>query len=221
MDVAHFAPWSISSALCRNVELGRIEVSSGRLAIRDLYDLDRPQVTLMITPGNYRVWSTELDIHAKPRTPLFRPAYLSIQLSDTPPTCLGSPDDLYTELVPPYGISVWVDLGMILIHDAESLLSADDMEALDMNWGGAWESDRDYSEVFTSVGSKIITCKTVIEKNRCPVVASYDDSGQPVAIHVDFGVLAAAQATLRTSESRAQRWGAVAGRMFPRLFRQR
>lgn len=167
------------------------------------------------------MWSTEIDIRTNPKAPLFRPAYLSIQLSDTPPRRVGSPDDLYAEPVPPYGISVWVDLGMILVHDAESLLSADDMEALEMDWEAAWESDRDYSEIFTTAKAKIITCKTVIEKTRCPIVASYDASGQPVAVHIDFAVLAAVQASLRISESRVQRLGALTGRMFPWLFRSR
>ncbi|WP_217343858.1 DUF4241 domain-containing protein [Mycobacteroides abscessus] len=201
--------------------MDRIDVASGRLAIRDLYDLDRPQATLHITPGNYRVWSTEIDVRTNPKAPLFRPAYLSIQLSDTAPKRVASPDDLYAEPVPPYGISVWVDLGMILVHDAESLLSADDMEALEMDWEAAWESDRDYSEIFTTAKAKIITCKTVVEKIRCPIVASYDASGRPVAIHVDFTVLAAVQASLRASESRVQRLGALTGRMFPWLFRSR
>lgn len=121
VDPSRFAPWHCPPPLFRNIELGRIEVSSGRLAIRDVYDRDHPQVVLNVAPGNYRVWSTELDLRANPRGPLFRPAYLSIQLSDAPRKRIDFPEDLYGTPAPPYGIGVSTDLGMILLHDAEAL----------------------------------------------------------------------------------------------------
>ena len=106
VDPSRFAPWYCPPPLFRNIELGRIEVSSGRLAIRDVYDLNYPQVVLNVDPGNYRVWSTELNIRTKPGAPLFRPAYLSIQLSDAPRKRIDFPEDLYGKPAPPYGISV-------------------------------------------------------------------------------------------------------------------
>ncbi|TDZ43142.1 hypothetical protein CCUG63695_03122 [Mycobacteroides franklinii] len=215
VDPSRFAPWYCPPPLFRNIELGRIEVSSGRLAIRDVYDLHYPQVVLNVDPGNYRVWSTELNIRTKPGAPLFRPAYLSIQLSDAPRKRIDFPEDLYGKPAPPYGISVSTDLGMILVHDAESV-SAKEFEALDRSWERAWESDRDYSDVYTSAGATVITCKTVIDKSRHPIVASYDAKNLPVGIHVDFGVLDASQATLHNSRGRVRRWGAAAGRMFRR-----
>ncbi|SPX82225.1 Uncharacterised protein [Mycobacteroides abscessus] len=71
VDPSRFAPWHCPPPLFRNIELGRIEVSSGRLAIRDVYDRDHPQVVLNVAPGNYRVWSTELDLRANPRARCF------------------------------------------------------------------------------------------------------------------------------------------------------
>ncbi|WP_079613273.1 DUF4241 domain-containing protein [Mycobacteroides abscessus] len=215
VDPSRFAPWHCPPPLFRNIELGRIEVSSGRLAIRDVYDRDHPQVVLNVAPGNYRVWSTELDLRANPRGPLFRPAYLSIQLSDAPRKRIDFPEDLYGTPAPPYGIGVSTDLGMILLHDAEAL-SPHEFEALDRSWERAWESDRDYSDVYTASGATVITCKTVIDKARHPIVASYDAKNQPVGIHVDFGVLGASQAALQNSRGRLRRWGAAAGRLLRR-----
>lgn len=215
IDPSRFAPWYSPPPLFRNIELGRVEISSGRLAIRDVYDRDHPQVVLNVAPGNYRVWATELDVRTSPRGPLFRPAYLSIQLSDAPRKRIDFPEDLYGMPAPPYGISVSTDLGMILVHDAESL-SAQEFEALDRSWERAWESDRDYSDVHTPAGATVITCKTVIDKTRHPIVASYDAKDQPVGIHVDFGVLGASHVALRNSRGRVRRLGAAAGRMLRR-----
>ena len=67
-----FAPWNSR----HTVELDRIVIPSGRLAIRDVYDSDRPQVVVDVAPGNYRTWASEIA---------GRPAYLSIQLSAAEP----------------------------------------------------------------------------------------------------------------------------------------
>lgn len=91
-----------------------------------------------------------------------------------------------------------------------------EFEALDRSWERAWESDQDYSDVYTASGATVITCKTVIDKARHPIVASYDAKNQPVGIHVDFGVLGASQAALRNSRGRLRRWGAAAGRLLRR-----
>lgn len=107
--------------------------------------------------------------------------------------------------------------GMLLVNDAEVTVA--DMEALDEHWECTWLSDGDYGEAYTGGGAKIVTCKTGFEKTDCPILASYDADDQPVAIHIDFCVHAAAQAADRNSSSRATRWGAAAGRMLPWLFR--
>ncbi|MEU9805005.1 DUF4241 domain-containing protein [Mycobacterium sp. NPDC050853] len=222
MDPSHFAPWA-RSRQSRNVELDRLALPSGRLAVRDVHYLDGPWVELTVPPGEHRVWSTELDIRSAVNggDSLFRPAYLSVQLSDATPSRVSVADDLCHKASDPSGsATVDVDLGMVLLNDADSV-SVGDMEALDESWEQAWENSEDYAEIYTAGGAKVITCKTVVERTRCPIVASYDASNQPVAIHIDFGVLGAAQASLRTSPSRVQRWGAVAGRTFPWLFRQR
>ncbi|MBB4853397.1 hypothetical protein HNP40_000763 [Mycobacteroides chelonae] len=221
-DPAHFAPWTPLLA-CRSFELDHLSVPSGRLAIRDVYDLDSPQVVLTVPIGDHRVWATEFDIRSnlKGGDPLFRPAHLSVQVSDAAPTRVGLPDTLYHKEIPSYGVSVDTDLGIILIHDADSL-SAADMESLDESWEQAWESTDDYSEVHSGGGARVITCKTVFEKKRFPILASFDADDYPVAVHIDFGVIDTdGTATWTAQVARARSWGTKAGRMFPWLFRQR
>lgn len=67
-----------------------------------------------------------------------RPAYLSVRLSDASPVRVGSPDSLHYSIIPSYGVSVYTDLGIILLHDADALATAD-MESLDADFEQAWE----------------------------------------------------------------------------------
>lgn len=224
MDPSHFAPWT-PTRHCHDVELGRLPVPSGLLAIRDVYDLDHPQVVLALPPGGHRVWATEFDVRSVHETgnPLLRPAYLSVRVSNTVPVRVGSADALCCNNIPSPGASVRSDLGIIAVHDAEAVAAAD-MEGLDARWEAAWESTSDYADVHTDRGARVITCKTVRERTRLPLLASFDAEGLPVAIHIDFGVVD----TVGTDQLASDRWvaaarkvGAAAGRWFPRLFQQR
>ncbi|MGH3724205.1 MAG: DUF4241 domain-containing protein [Mycobacterium sp.] len=222
VNPSHFAPWT-KGRLFRNVELDRLSVPSGRLAMRDVHYLDGPSVELTVPPGDHRVWSTEFDIRSilKRGDPLFRPAYLSAQVSDATPVRVGVADSLcYKPSDPSGAATVDVDLGMILLNDAGAA-SVADLESLDASWEAAWESAENYSEAHTADGTRIVTCKTVFERTSFTILATYDADDRPVAIHVDFGVLGAAQAAIRDSPRRVHRWASVAGRMFPWLFRPR
>lgn len=170
----------------RDIDLGRLPAPSGQLAIRDVYDLDRPQVVLDVPAGDHRVWVTEVE-EGQRRTPM-RPAYLSVRLSDASPVRVGSPDRLHRSAIPPYGVSVYTDLGFILLHDAGAITAAD-MESLDADFEQAWESPREYSQVRSRGGTDVITCKTVADTTRFPILASFDSQDRPVAIHVDFGIV--------------------------------
>jgi len=167
----------------REVELGRLPVPSGQLAIRDVYDLERPQGVLDVPAGDHRVWVTQVD-EGHHRTPV-RPVYLSVQLSDASPVRVGSPDSLHHSAIPPYGVGVYTDLGIILLHDADAIAVAD-METLDADFEQAWESPHEYSRVRSHAGADVITCKTMADRTRFPILASFDSQERPVAIHVDF-----------------------------------
>ncbi len=188
MDPSEFGVWT-PPRHSREIDLGRLPMSSGQLAVRDVYDLERPQVVLDVPVGDHRVWVTEVDVHlAGSRNILLRPAYLSVRLSDRPPARIASPDSLHRNAIPPYGVSVYTDLGIILLHDADAITTAD-MESLDADFERAWESPREYSEVHSRAGALVITCKTVADTARFPILASFDAQDQPVAVHIDFGVI--------------------------------
>lgn len=182
-----FAPWNSR----HTVELDRIVIPSGHLAIRDVYDLDRPQVIISVTPGNYRVWSSEVS---------GRPAYLSIQLSAAEHV-----------RVAPIGQTVSVDLGMILVHDAESV-SPNDLESLDESWESVWNDPGNYARVNTARGAGITLCKSAFERTACPILASYDSAGGLVAVHVDFRMETAPLPDNRTPERIARTLGTAVGR---------
>lgn len=188
LDPSQFGVWT-PPRRSRGVELGRLPVRSGQLAVRDVYDLDRPQAVLEVPAGDHRVWVTEVDVHGPgDRTVLLQPAYLSVQLSDGAPTRVGSPDTLHRNAILPYGVSVYTDLGILLLHDADAITAAD-MESLDADFEQAWESSREYSEVRSRAGAVAITCKTVADRSRFPILASFDAEDRPVAVHIDFGVV--------------------------------
>jgi hypothetical protein len=180
------------------------------LAIRDVYDLERPQVVLAVPPGPLRVWSTELNVQStgNGRTRVFQPAYLSVQISDAAPTRVGLPNTLHHTDVQPHGVSVYTDLGIVLLHDDDAITPAD-MEALDQSWEQAWDSPSDYSEVLSSSGATVISCTTTSEKTRLPILASFDAGNRPVAIHIDFGLGDVGEPSTR------------APRTLPRLIRRR
>lgn len=223
MEPSHFTPW-IRTRHSRNVELDQLHVISGRLAIRDVYDRDSPAVVLAVPPGDHRVWSTEFNIRSTLKTgdPLYRPAYLSVQVSDTPPATVGSPGSLYDRNSPSNRTDVYTDLGIVLIHDADSI-ALQDMESLDESWEQAWESPNDYSEVRSAAGARIVTCKTVFERTRFPILATYDAADQPVAIHIDFGVIDTTGTAKQASDpllTWSRKMGAITGRTFPWVFRR-
>lgn len=196
VPVSRFPVWTPSRG-SRDVELGRLPVASGRLAIRDVYDRERPQVVLVVPPGDHRVWSTECFVRpvGTDAEHALRPAYLSVQLSDAVPAYVSSPDPLYHSDIPPYGVSVYTDLGIVLLHDAEAITAAD-MEALDLDWEQAWDSTDNYSQVCGGSGATVISCKTVADNTRVPILASFDAQDRPVAIHIDVALLDNAGADL-------------------------
>jgi len=159
------------------------------LAIRDVYDLERPQVVLAVPPRPLRVWSTELNVQStgNGRTRVLRPAYLSVQISDAAPARVGLPNTLHHTDIPPHGVSVYTDLGIVLLHDDVAITPAD-MESLDQSWEQAWESPSDYSEVLSGSGATVISCKTTSERTQVAILASVDAGDRPVAIHIDFGL---------------------------------
>lgn len=192
MSPSQFGVWT-PPRHSRDVELSRLPVPSGRLAVRDVYDLEGPQVVLEVPAGDHRVWVTEVDVHAVGgRSALWRPAYLSVRVSDGPPARVGPPDVLHRRAIPPYGVSVDIDLGIILLHDAAAITAAD-MESLDADFEQAWESPRGYSQVRSRAGAGVITCKTVADRTRFPILASFDAQDRPVAVHIDFGVIGTGQ----------------------------
>jgi hypothetical protein len=62
------------------------------------------------------------------------------------------------------------------------------MASLDESWERAWESPRDYSEVLSSSGATVISCKTVADQTLIPILASFDADNRAVAIHIDCGL---------------------------------
>jgi len=197
VSASRFGVWTPTLG-SRDVELGRLSVTCGRLAIRDVYDLERPQVVLAVPSGDHRIWSTECYVRpvGEAAKLVLRPAYLSVELSHTAPAYVSSPETLYHSDIPPYGVSVSTDLGIILVHDADALTEAD-MASLDRNWERAWESPSYYSEVRSDSGVSVITCKTLFDNTRVPILASFDADDRPVAIHVDVALFDLARADVR------------------------
>lgn len=189
VPASEFPVWAPTPG-SRDVDLGRLPVRSGRLGIRDVYDRERPQVVLAVPSGDHRVWTTECHIRPAGTTekPVLRPAYLSVQISDVAPSYVGTPEALYHSDIPPYGVSVYTDLGIVLVHDADAITEAD-MEALDQDWELAWESPSNYSEVRSGSGATVISCKTVVDNTRIPIMASFDVVDRAVAIHIDLALI--------------------------------
>ena len=189
VPASEFPVWTPTPG-SRDVDLGRLPVTSGRVAIRDVYDRERPQVVLAVPSGDHRVWTTECHIRPAGATekPVLRPAYLSVQVSDVAPAYVGTSEALYHSDIPPYGVSVYTDLGIVLVHDADAM-TASDMETLDQDWERAWESPSDFSDVRTSTGATVITCKTLVDNTRIPILASFDVANRPVAIHIDLALI--------------------------------
>lgn len=192
VSASRFAVWTPTRG-SRDVALGRLPVTTGRLAIRDVYDRERPQVVLAVPSGRHRIWSTECYVRpaGTDAEPALRPVYLSVRFSDATPAYVGSPEALYHSDIPPDGVSVSTDLGMILVHDADAVTGAD-IESLDQDWERAWESPGDYSEVRSGGGAAVITCKTLVDNTRIPILASFDAEDRPVAIHIDVGLISMA-----------------------------
>lgn len=189
VPASEFPVWTPTPG-SRDVELGRLPVTSGRLAIRDVYDRERPQVVLAVRAGDHRVWATECYVRPAGTAdkPVLRPAYLSVQLSDVAPAYVGTPEALYPSDIPPYGASVYTDLGIVLVHDGDAITEAD-MEALDQDWERAWESPSNFSEVRSGSGATVITCKTLVDNTSIPILASFDAEDRPVAIHIDLALI--------------------------------
>lgn len=189
LPASGFAVWTPTPG-SRDVELGRLPMASGRLAIRDVYDLERPQVVLTVPPGAHRVWSTECYVRPAGTAdhPVLRPAYLSVQLSDSAPTYVNAPKAMSRSDSPEPGVSLYTDLGIVLVHDADAITSAD-MESLDQQWERAWEHPSAYSEVRSTSGAMVISCKTEVDNARTPILASFDEDNRPVAIHIDLALI--------------------------------
>lgn len=189
VPASEFPVWTPTPG-SRDVELGRLPVTSGCLAIRDVYDRERPQVVLAVPPGEHRVWTTECRIRPAGTTdkPMLRPTYLSVQISDVAPAYVGTPEALHHSDIPPYGVSVHTDLGIVVIHDADAITEAD-MVSLDQDWERAWESPSNCSEVRSGSGATVITCKTLVDNTRIPILASFDVEDRPVAIHIDSALI--------------------------------
>lgn len=185
-DPSQFVVWT-PPRRSRSVALGRLAVPSGQLAIRDVYDLERAQVVLEVPAGEHCVWATEVRAGGRWH-PRFQPAYLSVRLSETAPARVGSPDALHHTAIPPYGVSVYTDLGMVLLHDGDAITPAD-MESLDTDFEQAWESPRGYYEVHSLAGgAAVFTCKTGVGTTRFPIVTSFDAEDRPVAVHIAVGI---------------------------------
>lgn len=189
VPASEFPVWTPTPG-SRDVELGLLRVASGLLAIRDVYDRERPQVVLAVPSGDHRVWTTECHIRPAGTTekPIRRPAYLSVQISDVAPAYVDTPETLHHSDIPACGVSVYTDLGVVLVHDADAITEAD-MEALDQDWELAWESPSHFSEVRSGSGATVITCKTLVDNTRIPVLATFDVADRTVAIHIDLALI--------------------------------
>lgn len=223
LPASGFAVWTPTPG-SRDVELGRLPVASGRLAIRDVYDREHPPVVLTVPPGAHRVWSTECYVRPAGTAdhPVLRPAYLSVQVCDSAAAYVDTPKAMYHSDSPDSGVSVYTDLGIVLVHDADAITSAD-MESLDQQWEQAWEHPDDYSEVRSASGAVVITCKTVVDNARIPILASFGEDNRPVAIHIDLALIGIAEAhapaTDPLSDQAAE--SAKGKRTLAQLFRRR
>lgn len=170
------------------------------------------------------MWSTECYLRPAGTAdePVLRPAYLSVQISDAAPAYVDTPKALYHSNTAQHGVSLYTDLGIVLLHDADAITAAD-MEALDQEWEQAWESPSDYCEVRSGSGAPVITCKTVVDNTRIPILASFDDQNRPAAIHIDLALIdvAGADGPVAGSRSVLAAKSPRGKRTLPQLFRRR
>lgn len=197
MELNRFIPGRAAEfANVREYELDRIMVRSGRLLIRDPFESHEDGCVMLVPPGNYRAWVTVVDVNSdrQDHPAAYVPAYLSIQLSMAPPVRLDYADDLVEPPVPSIGAWTGTDHGLIAMHDAGAL-SDNDIPALADGWDHAVNGDEPYP---AGCGNLPLPgtdrCNIVLSRSgeadgAFPVLATFDASGQPTAIHIDFGVV--------------------------------
>ncbi|WP_100521794.1 DUF4241 domain-containing protein [Mycobacteroides abscessus] len=226
MDAGKFLAWNESVAPgARRVDLGRIVIPSGRLAFRDPYEYRNGYVALRVSPGNYEVWSTEVDegLGFPERAGVYLPAYLSIRLSAAEPDWVAVADELADDEVPSYGLWTGADHGLVAAHDADAL-EDDDLPSLADDWDRALNAeDNPHRFSYTNVplpgdnNANIILSRSGQGDGAFEILASYDNDGRPVAIHVDFGVVdtdGSEEAAAKAATRRERRWTARLRRMF-------
>lgn len=197
MDRNGFIPGRASEfAYTREYELDRIVVPCGRLLIRDPFEPHEYGCVMLVTPGSYRVWVTAIDpdYDQPDHAEAYRPAYLSVQLSMAPTVRLDYADDLMEPPVPSIGAWAGADHETIALHDADAL-SDNDIPALADEWDRTLNSAEPYP---FGCGNLPLPgtdrCNIVFSRSgwgdgAFPVLATFDATGLPNAIHVDFGLV--------------------------------
>ena len=183
-DPAQFVVWSRTRRQ-RDIDLGRLSVPSGQLALRDVYDTERPQIVFAVPPGIHRVWATEVQVSGRWKRQ-FSATHLSVGLSDAAPARIDSPDALCLSTIRPYGLSFYTDLGIVVVHDTDAITPAD-MVSLDADFERAWDSPSSYSTIRDHGGATAFTCKTDPGPATFPILASFDSADRPVALHLALG----------------------------------
>jgi hypothetical protein len=175
------------------LELGTVTVPSGRLRVRDSFappPNEHDGCLLLVPPGSHRVWVTVIQFESDPLGgfPAEREAYLSMALTDGAPARLDYADALVAPPRPTYGALTGTDSAHVALFDdtvAEITPArlGDELDATDPLPAG-------YANLDLGTGLNVIASHTGFGDGAFPILATFTAAGDPVAIHVDFGVVA-------------------------------
>lgn len=197
MDASKFLPGNEEQhAGTRRVELGELVIASGRLAFHDPFEARGESAVLLVRPGRYRVWATEIDEarDSPDAAESYLPAYLSIQLTDAEPDWVAPADELGMD-VPSFGLWTGTDSGVVGVFDADAL-TREELAARSAEWDRGIDAE-DNPHRFTyvniplsaNVETNIIVSKSGWGDGGFAILATYDIDGNATAIHVDFRVV--------------------------------
>jgi hypothetical protein len=175
------------------LELGTLTINSGRLRVRDPFvpePSDRDGCTLLVPPGAHRVWVTLVHFASDPIAgfPAEREAYLSVAFTDAAAARLDYADVLVAPPRRSYGALTGTDSAHIALYDdAIADITAGRLGA---ELDATQPLPAGYANLALTGGANVVAGHTGFGDGAFPILATFTAAGDPVAIHIDFGVLA-------------------------------
>lgn len=187
--VGHTDRYSDASEL----ELGNLTITSGRLRARDPFvpePHDRDGCLLLVPPGTYRVWVTLVHFDSDPLggMPSEREAYLSMALTDGVPARLTYADVMEAPPRSSAGALTGTDSALIALFDDAVPDISPDRLVDELN--ATHPLPQGYANLPLAGGANVVASHSGFGDGAFPILATWAESGAPVAIHIDFGVVA-------------------------------